>query len=207
MNDSTTFADILARAGLSDYSGYFTDPSSQFGFTTQQAEQFSKFFRPFDTARLEEAAKEIDQRQATRTGFLQSDYQSGFRGLTREFGQATRQLGQDAGQAGFTRAGTTARQMSNLRSQTRETMEDLMLGRQRGMFQIEQQAGQERAALTRTLQDYLNRVYGRAFDIFRLDPGTPVTQGGGGGTRGAPGTAGGAGYEDEDEDFYPGGDV
>lgn len=207
MNDATTFADILDRAGLSDYSGYFTDPSSQFDFTTQQAEQFSKFFRPFDTARLEEAAKEIDQRQATRTGFLQSDYQSGFRGLTREFGQATRQLGQDAGQAGFTRAGTTARQMSNLQSQTRETMEDLMLGRQRGMFQIEQQAGQERAALTRTLQDYLNRVYGRAFDIFRLDPGTPVTQGGGGGTRGAPGTAGGAGYEDEDEDFDPGGDV
>ena len=49
-----------------------------------------------------------------------------------------------------------------------------MLGRQRGMFQIEQQAGQERAGLTGLLQNYLTGAFRRGEQISRLDPTSPV---------------------------------
>tara|TARA_A100001515_G_scaffold103212_1_gene83811 strand:+ start:429 stop:1136 length:708 start_codon:yes stop_codon:yes gene_type:complete len=177
-DDQRSIQDILGDFGISsDYSGYFTDPASQFDFTEEQAKQFSRFFQPLDVSKILEAEKEIEERRKTRTGFLQGEYESGFRGLTRGFGQATRQIGETAGQARFTRAGATAKQLSELQTQTRETMEDLMAGRQRSLFQIEQQYGQERAGVTRTLQDYLNRVFQRGFDIFSLDPTTPEPEG------------------------------
>jgi hypothetical protein len=227
-----SFEELLQQAGLSDYSQYFTgtgkDVAKAFGFEGDQAEQFSRFFRPFDQSRLTEAAGKIGEREATRTGFLerdyqsgltnlQSQYQSGFQDLSRQLGQATRQIASQATQSGAS-FGATQRQMTESRRRAGDTLADLMqrrqrgmesmgLGRERSLYQIGQQAGQERAGLTRLLQDYLNRTFSRGEQIASLDPGTVPMLGGGGGTKGAPGTAGGAGYEDEDEDFYGGGDV
>jgi hypothetical protein len=171
-----SFQDLLNRAGLGQYQQYFgtgEQVAQAFGFEGNQAEQFGRFFQPFDQSRLEDAAKEIEARQATRTGFLQSDYESGFRGLTNQLGQATRQISQAAGQSGFTRAGATARQYGEARERVGESMQDLMLGRQRGMYQIEQQTGQERAGLTSLLQSYLTGAFGRGEQIARLDPNSP----------------------------------
>lgn len=171
-----SFQDLLNRAGLGQYQQYFgtgEQVAQAFGFEGNQAEQFGRFFQPFDQSRLEDAAKEIEARQATRTGFLQSDYESGFRGLTNQLGQATRQISQAAGQSGFTRAGATARQIGEARERVGESVQDLMLGRQRGMYQIEQQAGQERAGLTSLLQSYLTGAFGRGEQIARLDPNSP----------------------------------
>tara|TARA_R100000995_G_scaffold26167_1_gene11415 strand:- start:689 stop:1339 length:651 start_codon:yes stop_codon:yes gene_type:complete len=169
-----SFEELLKQAGLDQYQQYFGQTGQEvagaLGFEGQQAEQFARFFQPFDQARLEQGAQEIQQRQATRTGFLQSDFDSGFRGLTTQLGQATRQIGQAAGQSGFTRAGATARQIGEARERVGESMQDLMLGRQRGMFQIEQQAGQERAGLTGLLQNYLTGAFRRGEQIARLDP-------------------------------------
>lgn len=168
-----SFQDLLNRAGLGQYQQYFgtgEQVAQAFGFEGNQAEQFGRFFQPFDQSRLEDAAKEIEARQATRTGFLQSDYESGFRGLTNQLGQATRQISQAAGQSGFTRAGATARQIGEARERVGESVQDLMLGRQRGMYQIKQQAGQERAGLTSLLQSYLTGAFGRGEQIARLDP-------------------------------------
>tara|TARA_R110002020_G_scaffold24235_2_gene79946 strand:- start:818 stop:1507 length:690 start_codon:yes stop_codon:yes gene_type:complete len=228
-----SFEELLQQAGLSDYSQYFTgtggDVARAFGFEGDQAEQFSRFFRPFDQSRLTEAAGKIGEREATRTGFLerdyqsgltnlQSQYQSGFQDLSRQLGQATRQIASQATQSGAS-FGATQRQMTESRRRAGDTLADLMqrrqrgmesmgLGRERSLYQIGQQAGQERAGLTRLLQDYLNRTFSRGEQIAGLDPGVaPPALGGSPGTRNAPGTAGGAGYEDEDEDFYPGGDV
>ena len=221
-----SFEELLQQAGLSDYSQYFTgtggDVAKAFGFEGDQAEQFSRFFRPFDQSRLTEAAGKIGEREATRTGFLerdlQSQYQSGFQDLSRQLGQATRQIASQATQSGAS-FGATQRQMTESRRRAGDTLADLMqrrqrgmesmgLGRERSLYQIGQQAGQERAGLTRLLQDYLNRTFSRGEQIAGLDPGVaPPALGGSPGTRNAPGTAGGAGYEDEDEDFYPGGDV
>ena len=106
---------------------------------------------------------------------MQSDYESGFRGLTNQLGQATRQTSQAAGQSGFTRTGATARQYGEARERVGESMQDLMLGRQRGMYQIEQQTGQERAGLTSLLQSYLTGAFGRGEQIARLDPNAPST--------------------------------
>mgnify|MGYP003138312012 CR=1 FL=1 len=173
-----SFEDLLKQAGLDQYEQMFGQTGQEvagaLGFEGQQAEQFARFFQPFDRSRLEDASREIQQRQATRTGFLQSDFDSGFRGLSNQLGQATRQIGQAAGQSGFTRAGATARQVSEARERVGESVQDLMLGRQRGMFQIEQQAGQERAGLTGLLQNYLTGAFRRGEQISRLDPTSPV---------------------------------
>jgi len=171
-----SFEELLKNAGLNQYQQYFgtgQEVAQAFGFEGNQSEQFGRFFQPFDQQRLLDAASEIQKRTATRTGFLQSDYESGFRGLTNQLGQATRQIGQTAGQSGFTRAGATARQIGEARERVGESMQDLMLGRQRGMYQIEQQAGQERAGLTSLLQSYLTGTFGRGEQIARLDPSSP----------------------------------
>jgi hypothetical protein len=168
-----SFEELLKNAGLQQYQQYFgtgEQVAQAFGFEGSQAEQFGKFFQPFDQQRLLDASGKIQERTATRTGFLQSDYESGFRGLTNQLGQATRQIGQTAGQSGFTRAGATAKQYGEARTRIGESIEDLMLGRTKGMYQIEQQAGQERAGLTSLLQNYLTGTMGRGEQIARLDP-------------------------------------
>tara|TARA_A100001515_G_scaffold61571_2_gene48381 strand:+ start:2773 stop:3540 length:768 start_codon:yes stop_codon:yes gene_type:complete len=195
-----SFQELLQQAGLGDYSQYFTGTGEEvakaFGFEGDQAAQFSRFFRPFDQSRLEEAAGEIEQREATRTGFLerdyqsglsnlQSQYQSGFQDLSRQLGQATRQIANQATRSGAS-FGATQRQMNESRRMVGDTLSDLMqrrqrgmesmdLGRERSLYQIGQQAGQERAGLTRLLQDYLNRTFSRGEQIAALDPGVTET--------------------------------
>ena len=66
--------------------------------TGKQATQFGQFFQPLVKNSLMAAQAEIGERAATRTGFLESNYQSGFQGLGQQLGQATRQIGQAAGQ-------------------------------------------------------------------------------------------------------------
>lgn len=190
-----SFEELLQQSGLGDYLNYF-DPdgskiASAFKFEGDQADQFSRFFRPFDQSRLEEAAGKIAEREATRTGFLerdyqsglgnlQSQYQSGFQDLSQQLSQATRQIANQAARTGAS-FGATQRQISESRKMAGDTLSDLMgrrqrglesmgLGRERSLYQIEQQAGQERAGLTRLLQDYLNRTFSRAEQIYGLDP-------------------------------------
>ena len=183
-----SFEDLLKRAGLQDYAQYFgQDPSeigSALGLTGKQATQFGKFFQPFGQEQLMAAQEEIGQRAATRTGFLESSYASGFQGLGQQLGQATRQIGQAAGQTGFAKAGTTAKQITEGRKMAGQSLQDLMQKRQMGLYDIEQQTGKEQAGLTAMLQNYLQNVFRRGERLYGLDP-----TGGGGMNPGASGYA------------------
>ena len=181
-----SFEELLKQAGLQDYSQYFeqdpTDIASALGLTGKQATQFGQFFQPFGQEQLMAAQKEIGERAATRTGFLESGVQSGFQNLTQQLGQATRQIGQAAGQAGFSGAGTTAKQIAESRKVAGQSLQDIMQRRQEGLYGIEQQRGTEMAGLTGMLQNYLQNVFRRGERLYGLDPT--------GGTSGFTGTTG-----------------
>ena len=184
-----TFKELLEQAGLQDQSALFSqDPAEiakALGFTGTQATQFGRFFQPFNQQRLETAAEEIAKRQTTREGFVQSQFESGFQGLGQSLGRATRQIGQAAGQAGFSGSGVTQKQIDQSREKANQSLSDIMQRRTQGMFGVQQQAGTERAALTTLLQNYLTGVFDQARRIQSLDPsgsgGAFVSGGGGGG--------------------------
>ena len=169
-----SFEELLKQAGLGDYSQYFSqDPtkiSSALGLKGEQATQFGQFFQPFGQEQFMAAQTEIGERAATRTGFLESNYQSGFQGLGQQLGQATRQIGQAAGQAGFSGAGTTAKQIAESRKVAGQSLQDIMQRRQEGLYGIEQQRGTEMAGLTGTLKNYLQGIFGRGERLYGLDP-------------------------------------
>ena len=169
-----SFEELLKQAGLGDYSQYFSqDPtkiSSALGLKGEQATQFGQFFQPFGQEQFMAAQTEIGERAATRTGFLESNYQSGFQGLGQQLGQATRQIGQAAGQAGFSGAGSTARQIAESRKVAGQSLQDIMQRRQEGLYGIEQQRGTEMAGLTGTLKNYLQGIFGRGERLYGLDP-------------------------------------
>ena len=55
-----SFQDLLNRAGLGQYQQYFgtgEQVAQAFGFEGNQAEQFGRFFQPFDQSRLEGRSK------------------------------------------------------------------------------------------------------------------------------------------------------
>ncbi len=186
--------DLIERTFGEDYLKYFDPDSSKiasaFGFEGDQADAFSKYFRPFKQDAFNLASQEIRDRQETRTGFLERDYQSGltnlqsqydtgFQGLNTQLEQATRQIANQQAQTGAS-FGATQRQMSESREMVGDTLADLMqrrqtgmdsmsLGRERSLYGIEQQAGQERAGLTRTLEDYINRLQSQAQRVDSLD--------------------------------------
>ena len=175
-----TFEELLKQAGLQDQAALFQQDPAQIaaslGFTGNQAQQFGQFFQPFNQQRLVDAAKEIQSRQETREGFLQSQFQSGFQGLGQSLGQATRQIGQAAGRAGFAGSGATQRQIEQSRERANQSLADIMQRRAQGMFGVQQQAGTERAGLTGLLQNYLQGVFSQARRIQQLDPtGNPNT--------------------------------
>ena len=191
-----SFEELLKQAGLQDYSQYFgqdpTDIASALGLTGKQATQFGQFFQPFGQEQLLAAQEEIAKREATRTDFLERDYSSGLEqlqsqyqtasaGLGQQLGQATRQIGQAAGQAGFSGAGTTAKQIAESRKVAGQSLQDIMqrrssqlssmgLERERGLYGIEQQRGTEMAGLTGMLQNYLQNVFRRGERLYGLDP-------------------------------------
>jgi|TARA_R110001592_G_scaffold89942_1_gene264581 hypothetical protein len=169
-----SFEELLKQAGLGDYSQYFSqDPtkiSSALGLKGEQATQFGQFFQPFGQEQFMAAQTEIGERAATRTGFLESNYQSGFQGLGQQLGQATRQIGQAAGQAGFSGAGSTAKQIAESRKVAGQSLQDIMQRRQEGLYGIEQQRGTEMAGLTGTLKNYLQGIFGRGERLYGLDP-------------------------------------
>ena len=169
-----SFEELLKQAGLQDYSQYFgqdpTDIASALGLTGKQATQFGQFFQPFGQEQLMAAQEEIGERAATRTGFLEGNYQSGLQGLGQQLGQATRQIGQAAGQAGFSGAGATAKQIAESRKVAGQSLQDIMQRRQEGLYGIEQQRGTEMAGLTGMLQNYLQNVFRRGERLYGLDP-------------------------------------
>ena len=169
-----SFEELLKQAGLQDYSQYFSQDSSDIasalGLTGKQATQFGQFFQPFGQEQLMAAQTEIGERAATRTGFLESNYQSGLQGLGQQLGQATRQIGQAAGQAGFSGAGATAKQIAESRKVAGQSLQDIMQRRQEGLYGIEQQRGTEMAGLTGMLQNYLQNVFRRGERLYGLDP-------------------------------------
>ena len=169
-----SFEELLKQAGLGDYSQYFSqDPtkiSSALGLKGEQATQFGQFFQPFGQEQFMAAQTEIGERAATRTGFLESNYQSGFQGLGQQLGQATRQIGQAAGQAGFSGAGSTAKQIAESRKVAGQSLQDIMQRRQEGLYGIEQQRGTEMAGLTGRLKNYLQSIFGRGERLYGLDP-------------------------------------
>ena len=168
-----SFEELLKQAGLEEYSQYFSQDSeniaSALGLQGSQATQFGQFFQPFNQERLLEAQGEIEQNKATRTKFLEGNYQSSFTGLGQQLGQATQQIGQAAGQAGFSGAGSTARQIAESRKMAGQSLQDLMQKREQGLFGIEQQRGTEMAGLTGMLQNYLQGTFGRAERLYGLD--------------------------------------
>ena len=169
-----SFEELLKQAGLQDYSQYFSSDTgniaSELGFKGFQAQEFGKYFQPFNQEKLLEAQGAIEQNQATRTEFLEGNYQSSFRGLGQQLGQATQQIGQAAGQAGFSGAGSTAKQISESRKMAGESLQDLMQKREQGLYGIEQQKGTEMAGLTGQLQSYLQNTFARGERISGLDP-------------------------------------
>ena len=199
-----SFEELLKQAGLQDYSQYFSQDSSDIasalGLTGKQATQFGQFFQPFGQEQLMAAQAEIGERAATRTGFLESNYQSGFQGLSQQLGQATRQIGQAAGQAGFSGAGATAKQISESRKVAGQSLQDIMQRRQEGLYGIEQQRGTEMAGLTGMLQNYLQNVFRRGERLYGLDP-----TGGPSGFTGTTGDPGGTGDPlDDPSNITPG---
>jgi hypothetical protein len=158
------FQELLDRVGFGQYADYFDSASKvaeTFGFTGDRAQQFGKFFQPFDRDRALEAFREIGSRVGTRTSNLMSDVSSGLGGAISDI------LGTGA-QTGFTRSGATQRLVSGARG----TAEDAL---SRGRYQIDQQRGQEMAGLTGLLQNYLTGTFGRAERIDALDPTQPVS--------------------------------
>ena len=199
-----SFEELLKQAGLQDYSQYFSQDSSDIasalGLTGKQATQFGQFFQPFSQEQLMAAQAEIGERAATRTGFLESNYQSGFQGLSQQLGQATRQIGQAAGQAGFSGAGATAKQIAESRKVAGQSLQDIMQRRQEGLYGIEQQRGTEMAGLTGMLQNYLQNVFRRGERLYGLDP-----TGGPSGFTGTTGDPGGTGDPlDDPSNITPG---
>ena len=199
-----SFEELLKQAGLQDYSQYFSQDSSDIasalGLTGKQATQFGQFFQPFGQEQLMAAHTEIGERAATRTGFLESNYQSGFQGLGQQLGQATRQIGQAAGQAGFSGAGATAKQIAESRKVAGQSLQDIMQRRQEGLYGIEQQRGTEMAGLTGMLQNYLQNVFRRGERLYGLDP-----TGGLSGFTGTTGDPGGTGDPlDDPSNITPG---
>ena len=199
-----SFEELLKQAGLQDYSQYFSQDSSDIasalGLTGKQATQFGQFFQPFGQEQLMAAQAEIGERAATRTGFLESNYQSGFQGLSQQLGQATRQIGQAAGQAGFSGAGATAKQIAESRKVAGQSLQDIMQRRQEGLYGIEQQRGTEMAGLTGMLQNYLQNVFRRGERLYGLDP-----TGGPSGFTGTTGDPGGTGDPlDDPSNILPG---
>tara|TARA_X000001382_G_scaffold130851_1_gene127280 strand:- start:3517 stop:4158 length:642 start_codon:yes stop_codon:yes gene_type:complete len=180
-----TFQELLEQAGLQDQAALFQqDPTkiaASLGFTGNQAQQFGQFFQPFNQEQLLDASKEIASRQETREGFLQNQFSSGFQGIGDSLAQETRQIGQAAGQAGFSGSGVTSKQIIQGRERANQSLADIMQRRNQGMFNIEQQSGQERAGLTSLLQNYLTGVFSQARRIQGLDPNsssgfTPIPQ-------------------------------
>ena len=199
-----SFEELLKQAGLQDYSQYFSQDSSDIasalGLTGKQATQFGQFFQPFGQEQLMAAQKEIGEREATRTRFLESGVQSGFQNLSQQLGQATRQIGQAAGQAGFSGAGATAKQIAESRKVAGQSLQDIMQRRQEGLYGIEQQRGTEMAGLTGMLQNYLQNVFRRGARLYGLDP-----TGGPSGFTGTTGDPGGTGDPlDDPSNIIPG---
>tara|TARA_R100001443_G_scaffold1202_3_gene4622 strand:- start:9800 stop:10510 length:711 start_codon:yes stop_codon:yes gene_type:complete len=158
------FQELLDRVGFGQYADYFDSApkvAEAFGFTGDRAQQFGKFFQPFDRDRALEAFQEIGSRVGTRTSNLMSDVSSGLGGAISDI------LGTGA-QTGFTRSGATQRLVSGARG----TAEDAL---SRGRYQIDQQRGQEMAGLTGLFQNYLTGTFGRAERIDALDPTQPVS--------------------------------
>ena len=168
------FSQLLEQSGLSQQANLFNqDPTKiaqSLGFTGNQAAQFGQFFTPFNQKQILEASEEIARKEAERTGFLQSDFQSGFKGLGVSLGQTTKQIGQAAGQAGFAGSGAIQKQIGESRRTANESLADIMQRRQQGLIGIQEQAGQERANLTSLMSNYLENVYAQARRIQQLDP-------------------------------------
>ena len=186
------FQQLLERSGFGQYSGLFgtgEEVARNLGFVGDQVKDFAQYFQSFDRDRFMEAAGKIPENLARRTGTLESSFQSGFKGLGQKLGQATRQIHGLAGKSGAV-FGSTARQLSEAGKRTGETLQDLLRKRDTGLLGIQEQEGKERAALTSLLQNYVTGTFGRAQDIFALDPDfneqpavTPTGSNFGGGTK------------------------
>ena len=158
------FQELLDRVGFGQYADYFGSGSNvakAFGFMGDRAEQFGKFFQPFDQDRALEAFQEIGNRVGRRTSNLMFDVSSGLGGAISDI-MGTRS------QSGFTQSGATQRLVSGARG----TAEDAL---SRGRYEIEQQRGQEMSGLTNLFQNYLTGTFGRAERIDALDPTQPVS--------------------------------
>ena len=186
------FQQLLQRSGFDQYQNLFGDSSlvaKTLGFTGEQAENFSQFFQTFDRDRFMEAAGKIPENLARRLGKVEEGFESGYSGLTGRLGQATQKIQDASGRSGAT-FGATKKQISQASEKAGQTLQDLLGRRESGMFAAEQQEGRERAGLTSLLQNYVTGTFGRAQDIFALDPtgdDTLTTSTAGGGASGGKG--------------------
>ena len=166
------FQQLLEKHGFGQYSGLFgagQQVAENLGFVGDQAKDFAKYFQDFDKDRFMEAAGKISENLNRRTGTLESGFQSKFKGVGQQLGQATRKIRGLAGKSGAV-FGSAGRQLYDIGKSSSEGLADLLRQRQTGLLNIQEQEGKERAALTNLLRNYVTQTFGRAQDIFALDP-------------------------------------
>ena len=220
------FQQMLEDAGLGDMSKYFTGDVSKlvglFGFDKgKQTEQFGKFFKGFDPGTYLEAADKASERLGERTRNLGTKFSENIENISNQFGAGKEKLTQEGAKSlsgissmiaksGFTGFGGAEKERRRARLGRRDSLKDLLdkvsfrkgaYERQygEGMVGAEKEYGTSRGAIFAELQRYLDSLFGRAENIYGLDPGTTVTKGDPGVNYVTP--------EGEDEDWIPGGDV
>ena len=160
MNEQKTFEQLLQELGLSDSQKYFAQSpegiAQVFGFTGQQAENLGQFFQPVNQQQYLDAFNLIGQGQRMRTGQLIGD-------TSAELGQLTSQVMERAGASGFTGSGATMRDLAAVSGGASAN-----LGR--GLYDIGQQTGRERSALSGQLTNYVTGLLEQARRIQQLDP-------------------------------------
>jgi len=216
---------LLGHAGLGDMSKYFTENVgsliSQFGFKDPgQIKQFKQLFQGFKPETYLQAWGETENRFGERTGMLGERLSSGLGNVASQLEtgiEGLRQKGYEAGKTvesllakggfdAFGGADKLKRKMDIGRSQSLEDMlEKAAFGKgtlQRqytsGISAAEQERGVGRGAIYASLQQYLDKLFGRAGTIYGLDPTggyqyTPGDPGGGGGTGSGTGSSIGTG--------------
>jgi len=198
MNDEQRLLQLIRDAGLGDMSTYFTgsmdDIMSKLGFKGQaQKDQFQQFFQAFDPQKFLKAQSEASGRLGEQRSMLGTkltenlknlgtQFQTGARGIQEKGIQATRGIQQMMGKSGFGGFGAAGRERSRMRKQGEETFSDLLdkISFRKGAYQrqhsegllsAEKDYGSARGVIFAGLQDYINRLMGRAENIYGLDPG------------------------------------
>jgi|TARA_R110000803_G_scaffold134314_1_gene201383 hypothetical protein len=166
------FNDLLREAGLGGYSGFFgtgEQVAKSIGFSGDAVGDFAQFFQKFNKEDALKFASSIAENVSTGTENVMGQFGSGQTSLRGSLEAATGKIQDYAAKSGAS-FGATEKQMRDVREKSSTTFADLMRRKDMGLQAVEQQRGREQAALTSLLSGQISNVYGRAQDIYSLDP-------------------------------------